>query len=997
MAFDNRPAMAPLRYCYLPLPTPTSVRILTILPSFEGWIECKLEIADLDSVKYNALSYTWSNPVTLWEESLGKTTKEVEEGVFHNKTSIFSSSLYDMEHGETPKFLVMDGERAKYFNQNPWIPRQKVHPLTEQKHEIIVDGKFLDVTENLYLILDYLRCTALNAQDSTRPASYRKYELFFCTPLWIDAICINQNDLVERSQQVLLMGRIFKSASTTIAWLGPKDRLAKLASEALETVYNFQEQADKPIVSTIYHFPGMTPELWFSIFAILQSLWFRRAWIVQEAVFARTMILQFGSKEEGSVSIEWQSLISVAAFLSKVGLMAELNQLGQNLISGQPLHSDLRRLFQDKIAIDILESSKSPWVTPQSVPLDLKDSISVILGIQETRERLGLVQSRCQDGFTINYMTDGEIDISPTKLQSGTVTFEIIHGFGSNDSDGRKNLCTESKLLELVRSAGVTRKNRVVCATSNGEGTGGIMTIDRPLSLIEALSAFRNCGSTDPRDKVFAYLGICTGDHEIIPDYSMSAQEVFLETTKSILASTESLAILSQVQDSSQTSTQKLPSWVPDFAAPLGKVALTAGMSTSFNASGQKREAQVKFERGCSLSVEGFKINRINQVAEWQGDKLLNILQIALMMAPDYASIDGKPITRTTIRDEIQMPSLAGILSDFRLSMPESTFYIASGSSTIRIPPLSRGKANEDRIEEPSNKFLSRFDAVWHCLIAFGYRNEESLSRLVWEEAFSDWLCCKIIEACKDVIILGKLIAKPSLPLLFIKAAKERLFKERVLPKLVAWLSIVLGTQATYSATQKIIEESIMKADGHWESVVELFQKYLLASFSIICSLPAGLGLRLDELYGKPSVDLSDITKITILLSRLETAISENVPKSDTKEGEAYNIDTFREIKNICDRSTQQRIIDFEARMEEVTAGRRLFITQNGLLGIGPKSIDVKDKDEVWILRGASVPFILRPIGNGKFRVIGEAYVHGIMRGELVSGGFAKFVQISLI
>lgn len=33
------------------------------------------------------------------------------------------------------------------------------------------------------------------------------------------------------------------------------------------------------------------------------------------------------------------------------------------------------------------------------------------------------------------------------------------------------------------------------------------------------------------------------------------------------------------------------------------------------------------------------------------------------------------------------------------------------------------------------------------------------------------------------------------------------------------------------------------------------------------------------------------------------------------------------------------------------------------------------------ILFGAPVPFVLRPAGNG-YRLVGEAYVHGIMKGE---------------
>jgi hypothetical protein len=38
--------------------------------------------------------------------------------------------------------------------------------------------------------------------------------------LWIDAICINQRDNMERSEQVSLMGRIYSSAICDLLWLG---------------------------------------------------------------------------------------------------------------------------------------------------------------------------------------------------------------------------------------------------------------------------------------------------------------------------------------------------------------------------------------------------------------------------------------------------------------------------------------------------------------------------------------------------------------------------------------------------------------------------------------------------------------------------------------------------------------------------------------------------------------------------------------------------------
>lgn len=60
---------------------------------------------------------------------------------------------------------------------------------------------------------------------------------------------------------------------------------------------------------------------------------------------------------------------------------------------------------------------------------------------------------------------------------------------------------------------------------------------------------------------------------------------------------------------------------------------------------------------------------------------------------------------------------------------------------------------------------------------------------------------------------------------------------------------------------------------------------------------------------------------------------------------------------------------------------RTMFVTREGLIGFGPRHLRVSD--EVWILHGGRVPFILRPHQRGGvYRLIGPSYVDGIMYGE---------------
>jgi hypothetical protein len=61
--------------------------------------------------------------------------------------------------------------------------------------------------------------------------------------LWADAICINQEDLVERAQQIRLMPSIFGNAEHVLAWLGKDDGDAEEVSTLIhETATSVREQ-----------------------------------------------------------------------------------------------------------------------------------------------------------------------------------------------------------------------------------------------------------------------------------------------------------------------------------------------------------------------------------------------------------------------------------------------------------------------------------------------------------------------------------------------------------------------------------------------------------------------------------------------------------------------------------------------------------------------------------------------------------------------------------
>jgi hypothetical protein len=194
----------------------------------------------------------------------------------------------------------------------PYIALSYTWGTNVAKHAIHIDGQKLTVSENLHAALMALS--------------------FFGWFLWIDAICINQEDLVERSQQVGLMNAIYRSADSVTAWLGPEADDSQFAIETMERwkleITQRSETTKKndwdtlaaitPSDPTFYGPPGTTPHrAWLAIKKIWERSWWSRAWIVQEATLAGSRHLSLMCGKDRVYWDEFAVAISVAESLGR--------------------------------------------------------------------------------------------------------------------------------------------------------------------------------------------------------------------------------------------------------------------------------------------------------------------------------------------------------------------------------------------------------------------------------------------------------------------------------------------------------------------------------------------------------------------------------------------------------------------------------------------------------------------------------------------------------
>src|SRR5437762_98696 len=119
---------------------------------------------------------------------------------------------------------LMAHEAGDYVN---YIALSYCWGSTKNQQEILIDGFSIRIRENLW---DYLN-TMRNIPDMQNYG------------FWIDALCIDQRDLKERSRQVKDMGSVYRRASRVQVWLGQgnkeiEDGLAILGRYALSLQTN---------------------------------------------------------------------------------------------------------------------------------------------------------------------------------------------------------------------------------------------------------------------------------------------------------------------------------------------------------------------------------------------------------------------------------------------------------------------------------------------------------------------------------------------------------------------------------------------------------------------------------------------------------------------------------------------------------------------------------------------------------------------------------------
>lgn len=231
------------------------------------------------------------------------------------KTST-SIRLIDLELGEEGSDIMMSidtydlPDPPQYTALSYTWGDPLVHPYVAERpsRTVWIDTKPFLVTPNLYEALNHRRGWKLKIGTAK-------------TLLWVDAICINQDDLIERNHQVGLVGQIYSKATLVMAWVGTSNEDAwiafKLISRLKPLVELWQSEkfkfADFHNSDELFERAGVSmarPTEWKALISFYERQYFNRAWIVQEIVLAKEALLMFGH-----YSIHWTDLMNLSEMM----------------------------------------------------------------------------------------------------------------------------------------------------------------------------------------------------------------------------------------------------------------------------------------------------------------------------------------------------------------------------------------------------------------------------------------------------------------------------------------------------------------------------------------------------------------------------------------------------------------------------------------------------------------------------------------------------------
>lgn len=122
--------------------------------------------------------------------------------------------------------------------------------------------------------------------------------IYGAVTLWVDALCINQNDILEKNVQVPLMGLIYSYAKSVFVWLGPQadgsEEYFDFCNHILPELRYLRSSAFGNVLGNVES--DVTRRISAAIAALQRRTYWTRTWIIQELVLTNSILIFCGDR-----------------------------------------------------------------------------------------------------------------------------------------------------------------------------------------------------------------------------------------------------------------------------------------------------------------------------------------------------------------------------------------------------------------------------------------------------------------------------------------------------------------------------------------------------------------------------------------------------------------------------------------------------------------------------------------------------------------------------
>jgi hypothetical protein len=203
------------------------------------------------------------------------------------------------------------------------------------RHSIWLEGQEIQIRENLWSALHTIRKRLRDCMTLSHPRLGKLTSIGQWSNLvpsigcpkcyrffWIDALCINQDDMLERNHQVSMMKSIYTNADRVITWLGRGDEVSHAASWACSEAFRMWSSEVQPFKDH-HRYEALIK----SSMPLFKNKYWTRAWIVQEVMVAREIIVWYGND-----SLLWEEVTHSGTALDQMELAKSVVQPCNNAL-----------------------------------------------------------------------------------------------------------------------------------------------------------------------------------------------------------------------------------------------------------------------------------------------------------------------------------------------------------------------------------------------------------------------------------------------------------------------------------------------------------------------------------------------------------------------------------------------------------------------------------------------------------------------------------------